>query len=125
MKNEEERTSLFLFLIRNSNFEIQSLVSSDVTLSVSEGLAAIKSDESKSVAAHQTQTDPLRLQHRCLERDDHSRSPASYVSIFAPISHLSNHATMCSSRSMRCHGLPARESSCDSSGKRTITTGLC
>jgi hypothetical protein len=46
MKNEEERTSLSSFLIRNSNFEIQSLVSSDVTLSVSEGLAVNDAMES-------------------------------------------------------------------------------
>src|ERR1039457_6790779 len=34
-----------------------------------------------------------------------------------PISHLSNHATMWSRRSTRCHGCPDRESSCDSPGK--------
>src|SRR3954466_14336562 len=42
-----------------------------------------------------------------------------------PCKYLSNHPTMCLSLSTRCHGLPERDSSWVSSGKRTITVGLC
>jgi hypothetical protein len=54
MKNEEERTSLSSFLIRNSNFEIQSLVGSDVTLSVSEGLAGERRDGERWIELRRT-----------------------------------------------------------------------
>src|SRR5262249_6773332 len=50
--------------------------------------------------------------------------PMSYSGLDAPISHLSNQPTMCSSRSIRCQGCPERESSWDSFGKRTITVGI-
>src|SRR3954464_14016717 len=42
-----------------------------------------------------------------------------------PCKYLSNHPTMCLSLSTLCHGLPERDSSWVSSGKRTITVGLC
>src|SRR5215471_19905022 len=48
---------------------------------------------------------------------------SSYSGLCMPIRYLSNHPTMCCRRSMRCHGWPERESSCDSPGKRTITVG--
>src|SRR5215470_11107931 len=48
---------------------------------------------------------------------------SSYSGLCIPIRYLSNHPTMCCKRSMRCHGWPERESSCDSPGNRTITVG--
>src|SRR5688572_10201929 len=51
-------------------------------------------------------------------------SPTSYSGFETPMIHLSNQPTMCCKRSMRCHGCPERESSCDSFGKRTITVGI-
>src|SRR6476619_2483525 len=51
-------------------------------------------------------------------------SPTSYSGFGIPSNHLSNQPTMCCSRSMRCHGWPERDNSCDSFGKRTITVGI-
>src|SRR6185295_12437378 len=51
-------------------------------------------------------------------------SPMSYSGLGTPMIHLSNQPTMCCSRSMRCHGCPERDNSCDSFGKGTITVGI-
>src|SRR4029077_2285497 len=49
----------------------------------------------------------------------------SYSLMGFPSRYLSNQFRMCCSRSTRCTGLPERDSSCDSPGKRTCTVVLC
>src|SRR4051794_36893577 len=68
---------------------------------------------------------PPRAVHSGRAGADLSSDPGvSYCGIGLPIRYLSNQLTMCWSRSTRCQGLPDRESSCDSPGKRIITTGF-
>src|SRR5205085_6718254 len=64
---------------------------------------------------------PQRDVEQRVERRGHR---TSYRVIGFPCRYLSNQFRMCCRRSTRCSGLPERDSSCDSPGKRTITVVL-
>src|SRR6266550_857374 len=72
---------------------------------------------------------PLLPVHHCASVRLVVAFPASYLlfsynPIGFPSRYLSNQFMMCCSRSTRCTGLPARDNSCDSPGKRTCTVVL-